>query len=221
MGRNSEKYLFEDPNSYINIGKTETLTYQGNGTFIRRFTFDPIAGMIKGVVNNAGTHVVAGSAEYKLKAGDQNHTEPGKELYFLPTTRKFQGECWAKNTEPADDPERYKKDVSEYRLEPQPISGGLLIAKSASKNVGYIPGPQGGVSAGHRTNIWARSVIVLWNDGALEEFFQEWHVGKNPQPCIKGHGIRLTQKDMLARITNGKLFPFKIHVERSFLPTGA
>lgn len=220
MARTSTDFLFDNPNSYLNIGKSETLTYHGNGTFVRRCIFDPIAGMIKGRVNNAGTHVVAGGIEYKLKTASRNHTEPGKELYFLPASRKFQGEYWAKNTEPADDPERCKKDVSEYRLEPQPISGGLLIAKSPSENVDYIPGPQGGVSAGHRTNIWTRSVIVLWNNGTLEEFFQEWHAGKNPKACIKGKGIRLTQKEMLARIANGELLPFKKYAPRNYLPTG-
>lgn len=220
MARNSVEFLYDDPNSYINIGRSETLTYQGNGTFVRRLTFDPIAGMIKGVVNDTGTHIVANGKEYKLKTVDRNHTAPGKELYFLPTARKFQGEYWAKNTEPADDPERCKKDVSEYCLEPQPISGGLLVAKSPSENVDYIPGPQGGVSAGHRTNIWTRSVIVLWNDRTLEEFFQEWHVGKNPKACIKGKGIRITQKEMLERIASGELLPFKKHVPRTYLPTG-
>lgn len=216
MRRNNIFHMLEDPNSHFNLGFTETYSYEGKGVFILTTTYDPLRGMIQGVVNDAGTHMLAGCKIYKIKDFQLGIVAPGQKHYFLPAVRKYKGELWARNVAPVD----CKKETSSKRLEPQPIGGGLLIGKSTTENVGYTRGPQGGVSAGRRTNNWERVVMVLWHDGTLEMFVQRWSVNTKADHCIRGRGMVTTESRMLEHLKSGKMVPFKTDLKRAYLPTG-
>lgn len=100
-------------------------------------------------------------------------------------------------------------------FKPRPIPGGKIIAKTRTENIGYEPGPKGGTSFGsRRENTWERDMVVLWDDGKIEEFSQIWDRTSEPEKCKKGKGVRLFPDELVEAFKVGDFYPFEMPVER-------
>lgn len=120
-------------------------------------------------------------------------------------------------------PELAKPETIKELFDPLPISGGYIIAKSVPENMDYYPGPEGGTSSKHRTNIWDRRIYILWRDGSIEGFDQMYSQRDKPKRVQKGRGEPYDIEEVLADILNKVAYPMKGYIPKhkiKELPTG-